>query len=100
MMYTIDTMASYCANTREERLNEHLIDFLTNFLQWLDAMAKTKPKYYNIVMLENLRFIISRLNKQSYWDEWRHKKGELEDQYKENVDKYICLLYTSPSPRD
>lgn len=93
VMHTIDTMANYCASTREERFNEYLIDFLSNFLQWLDAMAKTKPKYYNIVMLENLRFIVARLNRQSYWDEWRHKKGELEDQYKENADKYIQYIF-------
>jgi len=89
----IDTMSNYCPSTREEQFNEYLIDFLTNFLQWFDAMANTKPKYYNIVMLENLRFIISRLNKQSYWEDWRQKKTELEAQYNENVDKYIQYIF-------
>ena len=99
IMNMIETMSNYCASTRENRFNEFTIDCLAKFIQWLDGMANTKPKYYNIVMVENLKYIISRLDIQELWNEWIEKKNELNQQYQVNVKKYVQYIFEYQFPK-
>ena len=42
----------------------------------------------------------SHLTLEELWDLQSAKEKELEEQLEAPVNYYICLLYTSPSPRD
>ena len=64
IMTMIEVMNNYGGALRETSYNTFVMDFLNTFMQWLDGMANSKPKYYNIVMVENLHYILRNLEEQ------------------------------------
>jgi hypothetical protein len=92
-------MSTYCQELRDETFNAYMLDCLNKFLQWLDGMANTRPKYYNIVMLENLRFVGKAVEKQTAWEEWRKKRSELNEQYRTNVQNYVKYIFEYQFPK-
>ncbi|MDR3548011.1 MAG: hypothetical protein P4M11_07070 [Candidatus Pacebacteria bacterium] len=98
-MNTVEIMTNYCSALREKVFNQYLLDFLNKFLKWLDGMANTQPKYYNIVMLENLHHILRRIDPQLKWEEWANKRNELDDQYRTNVATYVKYIFEYQNPK-
>jgi len=95
-MNMIESMNNYSRATSEETFGEILIDFLDKFLQWLEEMANTKPKYYNIVMIENVEYIIQRLDKSNIW---KQKHVKLNQLYDDNVEKYMKYIFEYQFPK-
>jgi len=99
IMSLIEIMSNFCTVLRDDAFNDYVLDFLNKFLQWLDGMANTQKKYYNIVMIENLHHIIRRLNKQSSHEEWKSKIYELQLLYRSNVDAYVKYVFEYQYPK-
>ena len=98
-MSMIEVMSNYCSILREDIFNSFVLNLLNKFMQWFDDMAKTQSKYYNIVMLENLHYILRRAELHLAWEEWRKKRSELEEQYSTNVQNYVKSIFEYQYPK-
>ena len=74
----------------DEDVQEILFDFMNKVIIWLDAIASTKAKYYDMVKVENYDFLI---------EEWTPypilslKAKELTATYEKHFDTYIEYVF-------
>ena len=94
-IYKADNINSRSINYCLSHLDESIIRISPSsaFLVLSNVVVNKKEAYLDVnVKLSSIRLLIKDLFNRKTYDSYNHIKTN-------NVD-YICLLYTSPSPRD